>query len=134
MSAATTAASCRSARCNVADRDRKVLPRKRAKDYHECRNLLPPKDRIGFCRARPPEIYIPTPQSRGLQSTDLIRGESRDPPGRVRCEMGPGFRRDCGYCSWFPNGESQEETMTQAARFRELLRRDGMVVAPGAYD
>ena len=24
--------------------------------------------------------------------------------------------------------------MTQAARFRELLRRDGMVVAPGAYD
>jgi 2-methylisocitrate lyase-like PEP mutase family enzyme len=27
-----------------------------------------------------------------------------------------------------------EETMTQAARFRELLRRDGMVVAPGAYD
>src|SRR5438876_8048085 len=48
--------------------------------------------------------------------------------------MGPGFRRDCGYCSWFANGESQEETMTQAARFRELLRRDGMVVAPGAYD
>jgi 2-methylisocitrate lyase-like PEP mutase family enzyme len=27
-----------------------------------------------------------------------------------------------------------EENMTQAARFRELLRRDGMVVAPGAYD
>src|SRR5580693_10604549 len=27
-----------------------------------------------------------------------------------------------------------EEDMTQAARFRELLRRDGMVVAPGAYD
>jgi 2-methylisocitrate lyase-like PEP mutase family enzyme len=27
-----------------------------------------------------------------------------------------------------------EETMTQAARFRELLRRDGMIVAPGAYD
>src|SRR4030088_1767731 len=24
--------------------------------------------------------------------------------------------------------------MTQATRFRELLRRDGMVVAPGAYD
>src|SRR5205814_8563569 len=24
--------------------------------------------------------------------------------------------------------------MTQAARFRELMRRDGMVVAPGAYD
>jgi 2-methylisocitrate lyase-like PEP mutase family enzyme len=24
--------------------------------------------------------------------------------------------------------------MTQAARLRELLRRDGMVVAPGAYD
>src|SRR6202521_4411180 len=24
--------------------------------------------------------------------------------------------------------------MNQAARFRELLRRDGMVVAPGAYD
>jgi 2-methylisocitrate lyase-like PEP mutase family enzyme len=24
--------------------------------------------------------------------------------------------------------------MTQVARFRELLRRDGMVVAPGAYD
>src|ERR1700682_3846274 len=24
--------------------------------------------------------------------------------------------------------------MTQTARFRELLRRDGMVVAPGAYD
>ena len=24
--------------------------------------------------------------------------------------------------------------MSQAARFRELLRRDGMVVAPGAYD
>src|SRR5947207_12753312 len=24
--------------------------------------------------------------------------------------------------------------MTQAARFHELLRRDGMVVAPGAYD
>src|SRR5712691_4419325 len=48
--------------------------------------------------------------------------------------MGPGFRRDCGYCSWLGNGESQEETMTQAARFRELLRHDGMVVAPGAYD
>src|SRR5436305_2711615 len=28
----------------------------------------------------------------------------------------------------------REETMTQAARFRELMRRDGMVVAPGAYD
>jgi 2-methylisocitrate lyase-like PEP mutase family enzyme len=27
-----------------------------------------------------------------------------------------------------------EENMSQAARFRELLRRDGMVVAPGAYD
>src|SRR5580704_15405564 len=27
-----------------------------------------------------------------------------------------------------------EEDMTQAARFRELMRRDGMVVAPGAYD
>src|SRR6266545_837134 len=26
------------------------------------------------------------------------------------------------------------KTMTQAARFRDLLRRDGMVVAPGAYD
>src|SRR5437764_13120997 len=24
--------------------------------------------------------------------------------------------------------------MTQAGRFRELMRRDGMVVAPGAYD
>src|SRR5271155_4714576 len=24
--------------------------------------------------------------------------------------------------------------MTQATRFRELLRRDGMIVAPGAYD
>src|SRR5580692_8790992 len=24
--------------------------------------------------------------------------------------------------------------MTQAARFRQLLRRDGMIVAPGAYD
>jgi hypothetical protein len=24
--------------------------------------------------------------------------------------------------------------MTQASRFRELLHRDGMVVAPGAYD
>src|SRR5947207_16009136 len=24
--------------------------------------------------------------------------------------------------------------MTQAARFRELMQRDGMVVAPGAYD
>jgi 2-methylisocitrate lyase-like PEP mutase family enzyme len=24
--------------------------------------------------------------------------------------------------------------MNQAARFRELLRRDGMIVAPGAYD
>jgi 2-methylisocitrate lyase-like PEP mutase family enzyme len=29
---------------------------------------------------------------------------------------------------------NQEETMSQAARFRELLRRDGMIVAPGAYD
>jgi len=28
----------------------------------------------------------------------------------------------------------REETMSQAARFRELLRRDGMIVAPGAYD
>jgi 2-methylisocitrate lyase-like PEP mutase family enzyme len=27
-----------------------------------------------------------------------------------------------------------EDKMTQASRFRELLRRDGMVVAPGAYD
>src|SRR3954470_1172365 len=27
-----------------------------------------------------------------------------------------------------------EDRMSQAARFRELLRRDGMVVAPGAYD
>src|SRR3954466_2224632 len=27
-----------------------------------------------------------------------------------------------------------EDSMTQAARFRELLQRDGMVVAPGAYD
>src|SRR4051795_5628093 len=27
-----------------------------------------------------------------------------------------------------------EDRMTQAARFRELMRRDGMVVAPGAYD
>src|SRR6185312_7809420 len=27
-----------------------------------------------------------------------------------------------------------EDSMTQAARFRELMRRDGMVVAPGAYD
>ena len=24
--------------------------------------------------------------------------------------------------------------MTQASRFRELLHRDGMVIAPGAYD
>jgi 2-methylisocitrate lyase-like PEP mutase family enzyme len=24
--------------------------------------------------------------------------------------------------------------VTQAARFRELLRQDGMIVAPGAYD
>src|ERR1700737_2834570 len=31
-------------------------------------------------------------------------------------------------------GRTGENTMTQAARFRELLRRDGMVVAPGAYD
>jgi 2-methylisocitrate lyase-like PEP mutase family enzyme len=31
-------------------------------------------------------------------------------------------------------GRAGENTMTQAARFRELLRRDGMVVAPGAYD
>src|SRR5215510_3647533 len=30
--------------------------------------------------------------------------------------------------------EMTEETMTQTARLRELLRRDGMVVAPGAYD
>src|SRR5262249_28949100 len=28
----------------------------------------------------------------------------------------------------------KDRDMTQAARFRELLRRDGMVVAPGAYD
>src|ERR1043166_8536830 len=28
----------------------------------------------------------------------------------------------------------REESMTQAARFRELMRRDGMAVAPGAYD
>jgi 2-methylisocitrate lyase-like PEP mutase family enzyme len=28
----------------------------------------------------------------------------------------------------------EEEPMTEAARLRELLRRDGMVVAPGAYD
>src|SRR5712691_10666804 len=49
-------------------------------------------------------------------------------------KVGPGFRRDCDYCTWFDNEESQEDTMTQAARFRELLRRDGMVVAPGAYD
>src|SRR5690349_12432550 len=28
----------------------------------------------------------------------------------------------------------REESMTQAGRFRELMRRDGMVVAPGAYD
>src|SRR4029077_18226044 len=28
----------------------------------------------------------------------------------------------------------REEPMSQAARFRELLRRDGMIVAPGAYD
>src|SRR5207237_10101202 len=27
-----------------------------------------------------------------------------------------------------------EDRMNTAARFRELLRRDGMVVAPGAYD
>src|SRR5436309_4098557 len=27
-----------------------------------------------------------------------------------------------------------EDRMTQAARFRELMRRDGMIVAPGAYD
>src|SRR5207302_1266654 len=31
-------------------------------------------------------------------------------------------------------GRTVEDGMTQAARFRELLRRDGMVVAPGAYD
>jgi 2-methylisocitrate lyase-like PEP mutase family enzyme len=30
--------------------------------------------------------------------------------------------------------EPREDPMTQASRFRELLRRDGMVVAPGAYD
>src|SRR3984957_11859455 len=29
---------------------------------------------------------------------------------------------------------AREETMTQAARFRELLHRDSMIVAPGAYD
>jgi 2-methylisocitrate lyase-like PEP mutase family enzyme len=28
----------------------------------------------------------------------------------------------------------EEDDMTQASRFRELLARDGMVVAPGAYD
>src|SRR5947209_8884026 len=28
----------------------------------------------------------------------------------------------------------REDRMTQAARFRELMRRDGMIVAPGAYD
>src|SRR5947209_4069613 len=28
----------------------------------------------------------------------------------------------------------REETMTKAARYRELMRRNGMVVAPGAYD
>src|SRR5207248_7098297 len=27
-----------------------------------------------------------------------------------------------------------EQPMTQANRFRELMRRDGVVVAPGAYD
>src|SRR6266550_6492624 len=27
-----------------------------------------------------------------------------------------------------------EDRMTQAARFRDLMRRDGMIVAPGAYD
>src|SRR5947199_1203640 len=31
-------------------------------------------------------------------------------------------------------GRTVEDGMTQAARFRELLRRDGMLVAPGAYD
>src|SRR6202045_5193871 len=57
--------------------------------------------------------------------------------------MGPGLRRDCRE-SGSPQrgltlgsammGRAGENTMTQAARFRELLRRDGMVVAPGAYD
>src|SRR5947209_17764893 len=28
----------------------------------------------------------------------------------------------------------REETMTKAARYRELMRRGGMIVAPGAYD
>src|SRR4051812_20860778 len=27
-----------------------------------------------------------------------------------------------------------EDRMTQAGRFRDLMRRDGMIVAPGAYD
>src|SRR5215472_9224808 len=31
-------------------------------------------------------------------------------------------------------GALWEEGMTQASRFRDLLRQDGMVVAPGAYD
>src|SRR6202166_2627917 len=55
--------------------------------------------------------------------------------------MGPGLRRDCdggraGKTSFnlTPRSSGREENMTQAARFRELLRRDGMVVAPGAYD
>jgi hypothetical protein len=30
--------------------------------------------------------------------------------------------------------ELKEKPVTQAARFRELLRHDGMIVAPGAYD
>src|SRR5437763_13430017 len=29
---------------------------------------------------------------------------------------------------------TKENEMAQAARFRQLMRRDGMVVAPGAYD
>src|SRR5919108_5234753 len=32
------------------------------------------------------------------------------------------------------NSLDWEDGMTQAARFRELLRRDGLIVAPGAYD
>jgi hypothetical protein len=30
--------------------------------------------------------------------------------------------------------ELKENPLTQAARFRKLLRRDGMIIAPGAYD
>src|ERR1700688_2843549 len=46
--------------------------------------------------------------------------------------LSPGLRRHTLGSAMI--GRAGENTMTQAARFRELLRRDGMVVAPGAYD